>query len=338
MKKILFGTSALIATAFTSVSGASAAGLELGLGGSFTFGGGFVYSKNLPIEDDVKGMFLSDAELVATARGTLDNGLTFGAKVELNIETSDQDNQHYDESVGWVEGSFGRIEVGHEDGAHDRSVPGVPGVYNNAADANGLFFDWFSDSRLGLDWGIDGSETSDSLKVTYWTPSFSGLKAGVSYVPNSKGGRNSAFETNRTDDAWELGVRYTGNFNDVRVDVGGGYTIDPSGNKRDDSWAVGGNVGFQQITLGGSYEDKGYNRNAFGVGATYNTGPWTFGASYANGDSITGVNGVKAQGASLGVDYELGQGVVVSAGVDWADVDGYRDDFFGAGVVTQLSF
>lgn len=346
MKKILFGTSALIATAFTSVGGASAAGLELNFSGSYVFGGGFIYSKLYDHDRDIESWTLADGEIVATAKGTLDNGLTFGAKIEFDIE-----GNAYDESVGWVEGSFGRLEVGHEDGAHDRLTPGVKGTWFNAADGGGFLFDYFA-SDVGADFGFDGDETSDSLKVTYFTPSFSGFRASVSYIPNTRGGRGGEWETTTVNEAWELGARYTGNFNDFSVDVGGGYTIDPHGTRtRDDSWAVSGNVGFQQFTLGAAYEDRGARREnvgttaaytqdrgtGFAVGGSYNTGPWTFGAAYVNGKSITAGES-KAQGASLGVDYELGQGVTVSAGLEWVDVKDLNDDIFGGGLVTQLAF
>ncbi len=374
MKKILFGTSALIATTFASVGGASAAGLELDFSGSYTFGAGYLHSKAFT-DRTSRGAFLADGELVATAKGTLDNGLTFGARLVFPIETStgpsttdhvrratlvdatgnpildangnqqfinytDRDTvtgraDWYEESVGWVEGGFGRLEVGHEDGAHDRSTPGVKGTWFNAANGGGFLFDHFDGTAGG--WGFDGRETGDALKVTYWTPSFSGLKAGVSYVPNARGGRGANTELSSTNDAWEFGVRYNGNFNDVTVDVGGGYTIDPAGNRTDDAWAVGGNLGFRQFTVGAAYEDDGNGWDGFGVGGAYNTGPWTFGVGYGRGDSITRVKGEVAQGASLGVDYELGQGVVISAGVEWIDPP-HASDRFGAGLVTQLSF
>ncbi len=347
MKKILFGTSALIATTFASVGGASAAGLELGFSGSYTFGAAYIYSKGFQGSDS-RGAYLADGELIATARGTLDNGLTFGARIELNIESgfsNTSGRQIYDESVGWVEGSFGRIEVGHEDGAHDRSTPGISGTWFNAADGGGFLFDHVAYG----DWGFDGAETSDAMKVTYWTPSFSGLRAGVSYVPNSRGGRNGPVQLTSTNDAWELGARYTGNFNDVSVDVGGGYTIDPYFSGSDDSWAVSGNVGFGQFTIGAAYEDVGYDLNGYAVGGSYNTGPWTFGAAYGRGDSIRGRSNIgpgpggigakegNAQGVSVGVDYELGQGVVISAGGEWIDPKNAADRF-SAGLVTQLSF
>ncbi|WP_018631314.1 porin [Neomegalonema perideroedes] len=347
MKKILFGTSALIATTFASVGGASAAGLELGFSGSYTFGAGYLHSKAFT-DRTSRGAFIADGELIATARGTLDNGLTFGARLVFPIETAsspsiNQNNwtigghgDHYTESVGWVEGGFGRLEVGHEDGAHDRSTPGVSGTWFNAANGGGFLFDYFDTTDGG--WSFDGRETNDRLKVTYWTPSFSGLKAGVSYVPDAtRPTRHTNTALTTSDDAWEFGVRYTGNFNDVTVDVGGGYTIDPAGRNSDDSWAVGGNVGFGQFTVGAAYEDDGNGWDGFGVGGAYNTGPWTFGAAYGRGDSITRSKGDVAQGASLGVDYELGQGVVISAGVEWVDPPN-ASDRFGAGLVTQLSF
>lgn len=398
MKKILFGTSALIAAAFGSAGGASAAGIELGFSGGYTFGAGALYSKGYdnggPNASKYKGVFISDGNILVNAKGTLDNGLSFGARILLPIEGG----ASYEESVGWVEGSFGRLEIGHEDGAHDRSTPAVAGTWFNAAAGGGILFDYVgvpgatfvtewgsnafgSNTPFGSGFTLDGADTSDALKATYWTPSFSGFKAGVSYIPRTypySSGRTGNTELTTSNDAWEFGVRYTGNFNDVSVDVGGGYTLDPYGDSRAsgirttrDSWAVAGNVGFGQFTVGATYEDRGASRHyygngdvrgnadhgtGFGVGGTYETGPWTFGAAYARGSSITRADGGsihdpvvtdldrfttipnhRVQGVSLGVDYQLGQGVVVSGGLEWVDRK-RASDLYGVGLVTQLSF
>lgn len=81
------------------------------------------------LELGVGGCF--NAFLVAVSQNdgvgetTLDNGIMFGVNVQLEAETC---GDQIDESYMYVEGAFGRIEIGSEDPATDAMFYGAPQI------------------------------------------------------------------------------------------------------------------------------------------------------------------------------------------------------------------
>jgi predicted porin len=234
-----------------------------------------------------------------------------------------------------VSGSFGRLEIGVEDGAGDRLAGAAAGntAFTAAADAAGFLFDYAPEATSVTTAGgdsrsfivaTDGGDTGDQFKVTYFTPVFSGFQAGVSYTPGTEGGTsNNGAEV--AGEGFEVGAAYGGEFGAFSVDIGAAYLDNTSDNPSvvvDNAFIVSANVGFGGFTVGGIYnqqdlESGGDDAGGFGVGANYATGPWNFGLQYAQGieDADDDV------GISAGVDYALAPGVTAGAVVEYAETD-----------------
>ena len=113
MKKILLGTTAIAAAALYAQS--AQAQLTVSLGGYTEFFGAYY-------DDDVPGRtsreFQLETEIVVRADGKADNGLLYGAKVELQNSTLAA-AVGTDEASVYLSGTWGRIELGDFDGAAD---------------------------------------------------------------------------------------------------------------------------------------------------------------------------------------------------------------------------
>ena len=127
MKKILFASTALVAAGLMSAGPAEAADkIKLNLGGfskwwvvgawqnnDFEAQNGAAYASSSNTgqrqQVDVKG----DNEIWFTGETTLDNGLKVGVKVELEAGGhSDITTDVIDQSYAWVEGGFGKLQIG----------------------------------------------------------------------------------------------------------------------------------------------------------------------------------------------------------------------------------
>src|SRR3954468_21917856 len=119
MKKILLGTTAIAAAALYAQS--AQAQLTVSLGGYTEFFGAYY-------EDDSSNRtnreFQLETEIVVRADGKADNGLLYGAKVELQNSTPTTQGLNStgvgtDEASVYLAGTWGRLELGDFDGAAD---------------------------------------------------------------------------------------------------------------------------------------------------------------------------------------------------------------------------
>lgn len=336
MKKLMMGTAiALFAT------GAAAQEWSMDVGGFFDAGLGYV-----DIDDEFDGQnfhIVRDSEIIFIARLVADNGITFGARTELEGAPDGDDAESViDENFLFVTGSFGRFELGEGDGAKDRYhyLAYVNGPWTSAGDGVGFLFDgayYGDESGNRLD--APGLDSSDNLKISYYTPSFAGFSAGVSYIPRAGDDSNRRTErTREAGDALEAGAGYEGEFGDISVAAGVGYFVAPEDT---DALSFGAKGGFAGFELGATYsmnESGNAEVDVLQVGATYSTGPWTFGGDYAvETDSPDGAG--EQQGFGVGVSYALAPGVSVGASGEYhdADVDGV-DESIAVGTWLGLSF
>jgi hypothetical protein len=322
------------------------------VGGFMILGAGYVDSDAHKAEVEI----VNDSEVHFIFSLRSDNGLTFGAKAEIENNSGGSRNTTSDEYVGWVEGGFGRFEVGAEDGAQDRLAGGgkLAGgqTVTSVADGNGFLFDYASSESPFLQTDFNGGDTGDDLKVTYFTPRFAGFQAGVSYA-NAAEGPTSTDGARGDREAFELGANYRNTFGEVGVDVWAGYVgfSDPqqarfNGAQGDDTYNFGANLGFAGFTAGATYFNTSFKDNgvddveAYAVGLAYATGPWSFGAQY--GEYIGGAP-EDDMGVSLGAEYSLAPGVMVGLALEYADgknLDRAADseDAFAIGVLSGLTF
>ena len=168
--------------------------------------------------------FRSDTEIHFTATGKADNGLIYGMYVELEgdplgtqLNTAGAINtpggtgvgttatitgpNFIDEANIFLQGSWGRIELGDQDGAGDQLFFGAPydygPSYGNGAGADGdVLFRLTNpvgytppsgalNGAFMYGFNVRAYDSSDASKITYLTPVISGFRAGVSFVPDS---------------------------------------------------------------------------------------------------------------------------------------------------------
>jgi len=271
-----------------------------------------------------------DPEIKFTMSGTADNGLNYGFKVEMNANTTD--TMPVDEAVVQLSGSWGKLELGDEDGAEDTMQLGGESVMGGSGGIDGSYglvlasagFGGFSVPFVRTGPALVG-DTSDSTKITYYTPNFSGLSAGVSFTPTQKDGDNVA-GSGAWEDSIGLGVKYSGEFGGVSIAASGVYvtaaatplifgfvtTEDVS------SWSVGGTVGFGPAVVGASYTDNGESLQPIGSGITdsywnvgvgYTAGPIYVSAGYAAYTMENGAQEATRDVISLTADYSVAPGL-----------------------------
>ena len=112
MKKILLGTTGLVAVALLATA-ASAETPKVTLGGFSDFQSGWTH------EDADAGVrsngMRNDNEITVKVDGKTDGGLGYGAEIDLEADTTaDADNQGANASrtFTYLEGNWGRVELG----------------------------------------------------------------------------------------------------------------------------------------------------------------------------------------------------------------------------------
>ena len=350
MKKILFASSAIVAIAAAGTAQASEP-IKLSLGGFMEQWAGFS-------DEDRSGSggrnnaFQSDTEVHFSGETTLDNGIQVGAHIELEGETS---SDQIDEQFLYINGGFGRFEIGKNDSAADSMALQAPAV--GPVGVNDGDLDIWVDAYL-----IDTIRSSgDQNRVTYFTPSLGGFRLGASYADDS--GKNGSFDNEVA--GGEVGGLHSDSSGDGDSIISGALAFDhdfngvalglsATGEHSDDGYwyGFGSNVGFGNFTVGASYghteDDYGLNKtnqdlDAFDVGVSYAMDAATVSLSYGyeevdNSGDISTVD--------LGMAYVLGAGVTWKSSLYWFDQDadavnlagddGITNDNDGYGFVTGL--
>lgn len=350
MKKILIATSALVAVAVAGQAQASEK-IKLSVGGYMEQWAGIASQ-----DDQFANInaFQSDTEIHFKGSTTLDNGIEIGAAIELEGESSDD---QIDEQYLYINGSFGQVKLGQEDGAAaDMGItaPAVGPVGVNDGDLT----NWVS-SNLA-DTVFDGG---DYKRVTYYTPVLGGFRAGVSYADSDNSESNvttkkgaavtGGDKTTTGHPVVSAGLEYNADFDGVSLGLSA--VGEHSG---DGEWySFGTNIGFGNFTVGGSYghKDKEFGENenvvyaataddtsAFDLGIAYAMDAAKVSLSYAHGKATTGTDGDDVDTVDLGLAYALGAGVDWKTSIFWFDSDSKtvakKNDGFGAVTGIKLSF
>lgn len=358
MKKILIGTTALLsAAAFASTAQASDP-VKLQLGGYLEY---YVVGAhqddsykdaNAVNNFDVQG----ESEIWFSGQTTLDNGLTVGVRVELE-GGSDNDGRDdiIDESYVFVSGKFGKLELGSTDNAAYKMRAVAPNASYSEVDDDSIprYLAIPGDVADNItDLGFDG----DSNKISYFTPKFHGLQAGVSYSASNDANGDDGIANSETvakvanfDEAWSFGLSYDREIGPVGLLATAGYT-QANGNgtagfsKDVSDWAFGLNLTYQGFTLGGAYRvisapvgsaSEEFDGYAWDAGLMYAEGPYAVSVNYrksgARGDAGTaGKDTIDTY--ALGAKYTLGTGVDLFGQLAYAqyDAEGTEQDNAGA--------
>ncbi len=356
MKKILMSTSA-IAFAGVSAGQANAAEWDVQVGGYYNAYAVFT-SEDDDVVDGQDGFDIAtDGEIHFTPSITLDNGIQFGARVELE---GGGDDEGIDDTFLFIEGSFGRVEMGDEGSVFGQMILGGSGY--TLQGPNGVHSGTMSGTFLGLKdafpvgYGAVGNAfqiAGDAVRINYYTPRFAGFQVGVSYARGGDEG-DRFFENTETSDSdlFAVSANYDGNIGNVNIVGSIGYESgDEAAAGGDlDRFNAGLGIGIGGVLVGASYAHYdsdvsgaggifgGDEADFYDVGVGYETGPWgvSLGYSHTDVDSSHTVDQIALNGS-----YDLGPGVTAVAfgGYIDTDVDGLGDfDGFTVGTGIQLSF
>lgn len=328
MKKVLFGTTAIVAAAFAGQALANGSvqhddGVTLSIGGYFIAGvgvgpfserraehvagnGGTEYAGALSGDDLEKDFhIINDGEIHFKAKGTLDNGI--GIEVRVELEAFNETGDYIDETWMKIKTAFGTVLVGADDTAVDAVVGGLGrmggGIAGGSWDTGRTFAPGASSYHLGDD--------GDGYGIHYYSPNISGFEFGVSWQPDnddtdgpndcgSTTGISTNCSTTNSNDQITAAASYSGNLGDIDFAIGGGYVTferDTAGGIRSEVTAWGGGVelGFGAITVGAAglvREDDDWSGAATLAGAETELTQYGAGIEYVNGPWVFGLSGM----------------------------------------------
>lgn len=344
MKKILLGSTALVAAGL--MAGPAFAQVELSTSGGYDFAIGIV-DQDLTTDRDYD--FRSLGELTFNANGTADNGLEYGARLDLDDIATDT-GVSVDEAYMFLSGTFGIITLGEDDPAGDDQNVSPPDAGTGGYDGN-----WsnFATGALGVT-ATNAENDGDAAKIKYTSPNFNGIQGGISFAPDSDSPGETPDLTNDGDfnEVISIGARYEGDFGNFGVTVGGSFNTGDSsvpGFEDLSSWDIGANLSFGAIEVGAQYIDdgdsglpsgSGADATAYALGASYSTGPWTFGANWFSGELDTPGGDVTEDVYGVMATYSVAPGLSVDADLVFFDdeVAGVSSDGSVFVVRTSIDF
>jgi len=333
--------------------------VKLSLGGFFRSAYGFTF------DDDQQGElgddrsldgFGHDAEVYFMGETTLDNGLTVGARIEMEAE---EDNDQIDNVYTYFKGGFGEIKIGAQDGAAGSMYMLPPGSTDN--------FGPYSPNTIGsvLSPGFFDPEASLALqdavmKIVYFSPTWNGFSFGVSYTPNDDEKKNDdgdnvaqSFHPDRSEGSANHGVAVAAHYDyesegwGLSLGAAAYWEGDVEGTSADDAEQAGYNaganvtIGSLQVGAAGTFLDDGNGAGQdiwmIGVGFAYTIDAWTIGGGYTH--MVTEEAGFsddnKLDRAGVDFSYAMGPGINIDGGIfyTWneaADDDGNNADGYDA--------
>ena len=240
---------------------------------------------------------VDEAELALNVDGATDNGLKYGFKIEIQVNTDD--GTVADEARIELSGSWGTLQLGDEDGAEDimnfggENLMGATGGFDGDQDDYLILCTPDGDecvgSRIAAAFTFPGppiymhfsnvaapsyptiaGDSGDATKISYYSPRFSGFQVGASITPTPNEGDGF-----KEDGDWEnhygLGANYDNSFGSLRIRASAVYSAasviqtaepiipgpPPIPFEDVSAWSVGGIVGWGPFSIGGNYTDNG---------------------------------------------------------------------------------
>jgi len=195
----------------------------------------------------------SDSEIKFKFSNKTDSGLTIGYVVELQ---SDGGNTAIDESSFSIEGGFGKVVLGENDGVGENfGIAASDLVAEEERDS-------VASARISTSTDIDGM-SGNAIKVAYFLPAMGGLTAGISFADS---GNTSGKDTT------SYGAHYTMDAGGNKITVGGATSTTEAATTDTDSQNLGVKVVSGNLTViasQGSFEAVDEDRNGNGLAASY---------------------------------------------------------------------
>src|SRR5689334_18494526 len=183
MKKLILGSTALAGIASLASAAQASDGIKLDVGGFFqtVYQGVFDDKGNNDFGNHRNtDRFVHNAEVHFKGETTLDNGLTVGARIELEGENA---ADQIDKSFVYWSGGFGKVQIGSMNDALENYCVLPPGGTPNFS-AISPTLGWGSNDPIGSNAACKSAD-NDSQKIMYTTPNFSGFQMAISYTPSN---------------------------------------------------------------------------------------------------------------------------------------------------------
>jgi len=298
MKKVLLGSTALVAASFIAGGVAQAENQPIAV----TVGGYYQNAMAIIDQDSDDNEFADqtnsfafgqDVEINIGGSAVLDNGLTVGFKAVIEGNAGGDQSETLDERFVFFRGSFGQVRMGATESAMQEFTnfaPGGAGIFGVntpffifADPGNANFFNVTTyDDLLGAE---------DDLKIVYFSPSFNGFSFALSYAPsdntNAQYGNNgrsgAAFATGDQTgvgtllDQLSVAAAFDHDFGDFKIRLAGGYstynldkcsTTAGSQNCEDSPESFHGGATFTigKFAVGGGYTQRDFVGNQSPIG------------------------------------------------------------------------
>jgi len=345
MKKLLYGTTTLVAAGMLAGGAQAADKIKVGVGGywyAYVAAGSQDDGAGEPGENRRGHQINREGEIIFTGKTNLDNGVQYGVQVQLEAESS---GDIIDETFMWMSGSFGRVNIGSENSASYLMGYGAQAPSHWSAGLNSPGSNFTNNPGRGAFFSTNAQLTSDAEKITYFTPRMSGFQLGVSYTPENGcesggacGGSYAGFqldnEAGEHSEVIEIGANYNTKMGGTAIGVSGswgeGDLETPAAGSEDRSeWTVGLKATMGAITVGGRYrnDDRGVSTgnsddDVWVVNVRYKEGPWGYGIQMASSKRGGGAAGGDDEwrGIEIGGSYSIGPGIVIPFGFQMHDV------------------
>lgn len=336
MRKILLATTALVA--FAGAAQAADSPLSVNVGGYVDFRAAN-FQESLASEGmatptkRLHSDFETEYRLNIEADGKAANGIEYGGLVSLwngttynstnsgvNGSSSGNNDVHADQANVWLSGGWGKLILGDDHGATDLDVF-APTVGEGQID--GTYTDFTNMGTLAQFQPGFINETENSTKATYYTPKVGNanntVQLGVSFMPNynDQGQSVVTYATGNSNvvarDVVKGAAQYTGKISSLTTVVsanivsGQGAAATIETNKATETkdftaYGAGAQVGYNNFTFGGSYENGGsydvYKSNS-NLGTFTQSKPqdvWTIGAKYEQDKVAVALNALTGKG------------------------------------------
>jgi hypothetical protein len=363
MKKILLGTTCMVAAGLAGAGAQAAEGLSLSLGGFYTFAGGVVVDE----DDDTtyddnrsNGAFRYEGEIHFKGETVLDNGLTVGNRIEL--EGQNQGGDQIDEAYVYFRGGFGELRFGADEAALSKCNYAAGNVTSMfGVDTPSYVFSNLGNNQAGTNSPLGYSPaaiqphyqstcfgvTGDQLGVRYTTPTLAGITVSGSYQPS---GAQDTGQGAGTDDketgfrnVYGLGAFGEWDLNGISWSIGGGGSWvgdDEVDGEEASMYLIGTKIGFDPFLVGGSV--AWYNNNTsdfsanaavapdsdffvFNIGGEYSMDAWAVGLEWSRGyyEVTSSDDEDVLDMISLNTAYQLGPGIELDGQIMYLD---YKSD------------
>ncbi|MEM7751087.1 MAG: porin [Pseudomonadota bacterium] len=329
-------------------SSATASEWDVRIGGEFLSYFGYASSDvSTDASADFDGFDVkSDVAVSFLPEITLDNGLQFGAVVEL-----DGQDGTISDSYLFVDAAFGTIQIGSTTSAGYEMFYSAPDASllgtNDGSSGDFIPFDEQAgavfvgnDSGLGtlnstfIENGANANDNAD--RINYFTPRIAGFQLGLSYARDPNASSNAQVDLNNDplNNLFDVGLNYVQELGPVELAVAGRWgtaSDDTVGGNNPQIWGAGANVSYAGFTVGGSFAEQNNtplsDGQAYDVGVSYATGPWEMSVVYQYGLNADDEQANTALSVPAGSDEELQQIVV---GVTYGLAEGVAIGAFGA--------